>query len=507
MAHQPILRPEDSEKPESSQSFPHDAVNHEITYPFLQLTNTFAANGAGLISADLALDLILNDIVEQACIATGGTGAAIALLRGDEMVCRASSGADVPGLGVRLDSRSGLSGACVQARALQVCADAETDPRVDAEACQHSGIRSIAVMPLLEGEELFGILEVFSPHANAFGELDIITLKALAQQVVENRKQADETTEKLETGTTGFPTVAARIENGGELVPSAVESADSLGNSSSDSQLPAMKAAGAHGDRKRSPVPIDFWTAFLAVLVIGAAVLMGTLAGWRFGLGRTTSVRPHGAARRNSVTEPKPVTATAAVTPDTSGEPPTPASAPVKNSAPPAPGNPGPRNPAPRQSVTARAKTPAEPPLGGLVIYDKGKMIYRMAPSSSGAQSVQQPEAHTNQDAVVLAGQISPDAPDTKQVAEEVAAARLIQRVEPQYPLDAGQHIEGTVVLQAEISREGTVEKLSVLKGNPVLAASALQAVQQWRYRPYTVDGRTVGMRTTITLNFTSPAN
>jgi len=63
--------------------------------------------------AELTRDLQLNDIVEQACLATGATGAAIALARGDELICRASTGKTAPDLGIRLNTEHGLSAFCV----------------------------------------------------------------------------------------------------------------------------------------------------------------------------------------------------------------------------------------------------------------------------------------------------------------------------------------------------------------------------------------------------------
>src|SRR6201982_4253636 len=97
------------------------------------LTNTLAANGGGAASKDLALDLVLNQIVEQACLATGATGAAIALTRNGEMVCRATTGRNAPDLGVRLDN-AGFSAECLRIGTLQRCDDTETDPRVDSSA-------------------------------------------------------------------------------------------------------------------------------------------------------------------------------------------------------------------------------------------------------------------------------------------------------------------------------------------------------------------------------------
>src|ERR1700756_4364732 len=153
------------------------------------LTNTLAANGGGAASKDLALDLVLNQIVEQACLATGATGAAIALTRDGEMVCRATTGRTAPDLGVRLDN-AGFSAECLRVGTLQRCDDTETDPRVDAAACRLLGVRSILVVPLWYWGEFMGILEIFSPRPNAFGERDEQTLQALAYRIVRHTKQA-----------------------------------------------------------------------------------------------------------------------------------------------------------------------------------------------------------------------------------------------------------------------------------------------------------------------------
>src|SRR5581483_6308839 len=87
----------------------------------------------GITSSDLALDLLLHDIAEHALESTRASGAAIALDRDGAMVCRAAAGV-APGLGIKIDIRSGLTGACVRERKLQWCRDTERDARVDAEA-------------------------------------------------------------------------------------------------------------------------------------------------------------------------------------------------------------------------------------------------------------------------------------------------------------------------------------------------------------------------------------
>ena len=153
------------------------------------IAKTLAAHGGGAASFDLALDLILNEVVEQARLATGATGAAVALARDGEMVCRATTGADAPDLGVRIETRSGLSGACLQTGEIQRCSDAETDPRVNTEVSRRLGVKSILVLPLTDGEEPFGILEVFSSRRNAFGDRDINTLQVLARRIVDSKRR------------------------------------------------------------------------------------------------------------------------------------------------------------------------------------------------------------------------------------------------------------------------------------------------------------------------------
>ncbi len=79
----------------------------------------------------------------------------------------------------------------------------------------------------------------------------------------------------------------------------------------------------------------------------------------------------------------------------------------------------------------------------------------------------------------------------------------LIYRVQPNYPVLARQaRIQGQVVLRAIISREGAIENLQVLSGHPMLAPAAVDAVRQWRYRPYVLNGEPVAVETQVTVNF-----
>ena len=80
----------------------------------------------------------------------------------------------------------------------------------------------------------------------------------------------------------------------------------------------------------------------------------------------------------------------------------------------------------------------------------------------------------------------------------------LYHQVQPEYPPLAKQDgIQGTVVLRAVIDREGKIENLQVVSGHPLLVGAALKAVQQWRYRPYYLNGQPVEVETQITVHFT----
>jgi len=89
-------------------------------------------------------------------------------------------------------------------------------------------------------------------------------------------------------------------------------------------------------------------------------------------------------------------------------------------------------------------------------------------------------------------------------VAARVVEANLIHDVTPTYPPEAGRaRIEGSVVLLAVISKDGRVQDVRVESGLPILAQAAIDAVKQWRYRPYLLNGEPVEVDSRITINFT----
>jgi len=94
-------------------------------------------------------------------------------------------------------------------------------------------------------------------------------------------------------------------------------------------------------------------------------------------------------------------------------------------------------------------------------------------------------------------------APTKIKLDARVAATNKISGDMPQYPpIAKAAHIQGTVVLQAIISKEGTIEELQIVSGPPLLQQAALDAVKTWRYRPYLVMGEPVQVETLILFNF-----
>lgn len=104
--------------------------------------------------------------------------------------------------------------------------------------------------------------------------------------------------------------------------------------------------------------------------------------------------------------------------------------------------------------------------------------------------------SHTTQ-AVVVAP------PRRIRVSTGISEGMLVHRVEPVYPVIAARaRIQGTVQLRALIAKDGSIENLQVITGHPILQQSALEAVKQWRYKPYILNGEPLEVETIVIVNF-----
>ena len=444
-----------------------DVVSSQNPRDVVEVAKTLAAHGGGEASFDLALDLVLNEVVERARLATGATGAAIALARAGEMVCRATTGADAPDLGVRLETKSGLSGACLLTGVIQHCKDTETDPRVDPEACRRLGVRSILVLPLCEGPDPFGLMEVFSSRPHAFGDQDENSLQVLAARVVETKRGIEE----------AAATGAKSNHGADDQLEAQTNELDNVSQPEPAWELGAeapLDAPAEHGFRRTT----DLWTSILGVIVILAALLLGLLVGWRGAIVRGLRGTPQARAGAASNTRANRGTESAAEH-EPGNAPPADSVASASSS--------GGSTSVPIASVakTPGAGAPVEPPSGGMLVTQNGKVIYRLPPDGQrAATATRKPAKETG----------------------EGSEKRLIHRVEPEYPPEArAQHIQGSVVLDVQIGGDGAVRNIAVVEGDRSLADAAVQAVRQWRYQPFSVNGQPAEMQTRITIRFTLP--
>jgi TonB family protein len=88
-------------------------------------------------------------------------------------------------------------------------------------------------------------------------------------------------------------------------------------------------------------------------------------------------------------------------------------------------------------------------------------------------------------------------------VSAGVLAGNLVSKVDPVYPDVAKKaHVQGAVVLQATIAKDGTVKDLQYISGAPMLVVSAIEAVEQWKYKPYLLNGEPTEVETSITVNY-----
>lgn len=128
----------------------------------------------------LEVEKVMTVITERVQRLTEASGAIVEMLDGDEMVYRAASGAGSPHHGLRLKAQGSLSGLCIKENTILKCDDAETDDRVNREACRKVGLRSMVVVPLRHNGQSVGVLKVLSSISHAFTPEHIATLELMA---------------------------------------------------------------------------------------------------------------------------------------------------------------------------------------------------------------------------------------------------------------------------------------------------------------------------------------
>jgi len=177
---------------------------------------------------------------------------------------------------------------------------------------------------------------------------------------------------------------------------------------------------------------------------------------------------------------------------------------PVSTQAPPTPAD----DSAP---MTATATRTVLPPLEVEVVA--GNVHHTIHPGSNSVRVDLQPDSPTEQVAEAPTDSVGPEPTVATNAAEHVQisadTAEIVSRpVQPGYPLLARQmKVEGSVILQALIGRDGLIQDLRVLSGPPILATAAQEAVKQWHFKPHYLGADAVETQAKITVNFTISTN
>jgi periplasmic protein TonB len=423
-----------------------------------------------VMRADIALDLVLEQIVCQTRLATCATGAFIGFVRSGQMVSRALNGATSAEFVSYLRRDPRMVDACLHTSALQYCRNCENFSGLDAAVCRSLGARSIVLVPVLNGtRQKIGVLGAFSSQADAFTAGHLVAIQSMSQRVADTIARVDEL---ACASAAHVPVPVQEISR----IPSQVHA----------SSIKTRAVALASGARR--------W--LVLVLVVATLLLVGWELtrrvphdGLRLFAGNSTAIMPQ-------TLPPAPVPAVLLDLPTVQPVKPA-AIAPVSTK--PVPANPVLANPFPAKSsdpVRVRAKhhvpdLEIENTLDGdsgiLVFEDTGVKGASTTSHDSGARN-----ASASSTPVLI--------------PERTALARVVDRVEPEYP-DAAKthHVQGIVVLDILVGGDGRVQRLSVVRGYPVLAAAATDALRQWRFQPMIRNGRPASFETNITLPFALP--
>jgi TonB family protein len=365
------------------------------------------------------------------------------------------------------------------------------------------------VFPLLRRGNLVGVLEVFSSRPAAFGERDQRTLEALAKRILKNVERVADSSSLAAVQNSPAPRILPIP--GTESVDSRAESETTL-QEDKEEDKENVATRETHGPSPKGGR--DAVVFGLGVAVVVCTVLFGTLVGWRLGAFRARTSRGQVAkstsgadvTKRNSVAGGSVTQSTGAIADAKAGTNTGPAA--LASAA----GNStisGKKNVTPRSRTSApNSSADSFPPEGSLLVYENGKEVFRMPPTSGKGESAGSATgvdgSEVNGSEVRRASSVEPAG--VLELSPEVAEGSLFYRVEPEYPEDARrQQMQGSVVLDVRMGRDGAVQTVNLVSGQGLLAEAAIAAVKQWRFKPRMVKGQPAEMQTKVILNFKLP--
>jgi TonB family protein len=535
----------------------HDGPSARVTGD-----GSFGARDLGpqkkVVAADIALDWVLQEIVQQARLATTATGAFIGIVQSRKIICQATSGSNAAEFVAYLNRDRRIFDRCLAETAPLRCRDSETSQELDASTCRYLGARSVVIVPVIDArgdarEEKLGIFGVFSPQVDAFSSANIIALQTLSRRIGDAMAQVDRCT----SASNGNASARRQSE---------------AGKSSIRDRL--LRAA-----RRPLPVirgPVAWVLGILAVVLLGGWILnrTGALSQWTMytsAKAPASVTSPAASASSALHLSDHPSPGNSGKTDINSGQSPkvqavvkeTPAVAADGKAAPVVskggrkiaarstprvpdleientlddasseslPAASGETSRVPSQSITAApsptsvigkpaistnaasSSVSASASAGSLpreaVHLTRAPELPRTeaTPSSSFSSRGTKP-GQTSLNA--SAASTGPELEAPIMVPQNTALERIAEQVKPDYPPSYPEDARvknppATVDVDVIVGKDGQVESVAPLKGDTRLMAAAAKAVAQWRFEPLPRNNRFVRFESHITVQFATP--
>jgi TonB family protein len=432
---------------------------------------------------DVALGLVLNEIAHQARSITNATGSAVLLVRGGVPVCRSISGATARDVSTYLSECSVCADLSWRNGASQNCHDVETDSRFDPPSCRRLGLRSFASVPIQDDNKaVVAIVQTFSSRPEAFSDRDILALKGLGSHIVGHTEAASRTFRSI-------PNTVGKVTR---------------------ETTPAEKPPSRFGQRFHFPkvaIVHERLNLGLGMSIIFLALLLG----WTIGRSEREAAHQSKEASLAPVVD-RPQNAALPAKPDSSGDVQSthqtiasdvpPVSVPeVERKSSQLPNRESNSNHEKQRHSLVSTPAHSDTSSGGLVIFESGTQVF---PTKSLRSLT--PSDPRSKDESKSGQPKSSDQGTPVTISEDVAEQQLLRRVEPEYTESAReQRLQGKVVLNVRVGKDGTVRSLSRVGGDPQLAILAAKAVQQWKFAPLVREDRPVSFESQVTLSFELP--
>jgi TonB family protein len=337
------------------------------------------------------------------------------------------------------------------------------------------------IVPVRDDKQaVVAIVQVFSGRPQGFSDRDLLALQGFGRHIVDHIEAAERSFGSI-------PKIRGKAE------PETVLGRKTLSRFAQP--FNTVKGAFMH----------ERLTLALGVLIIGLAILLG----WT--IGRSERNRAH--QNRGAPASPVVNHSQIAVTPaepnrpsvvqdaNQRGEPVGPTNAlelNTKNDQSP------PKTESPKNLLKSRQSSrlvASDSSSKGLVVFEGGKQVFPMR----ALQSQPFTDAEANREG--KSGKPKSEDQETPvSIGEDVAEGHLLNRIEPEYPESAReQRLQGTVVLNINVGKDGNVHSLSRVAGDSQLALLAAKAVRQWKFAPLVRDGAPVSFESQVTLSFALP--